>query len=97
MDFNSLYNKLLDDFNLRELPNEDQEELLFEVAKTIQKQFLLSVYDALGDEKFQALQASAQMGEQFYATTLKHLLPHYEELFQEAITKVTKKFKEDNQ
>jgi hypothetical protein len=93
MDSNTIYNQLLDDFNLRELPAEDQEEMLLEVAKTIHKQFLLDVYDALGDEKFQALQASASMGDEFYNTTLKHVLPNYQEIFNGARMKIVEGFK----
>ncbi len=92
MNFQELYNQLVQDFNLKDLPEEDREDMLLEVSKTIQKQFLFDVYDLLGEEQFNALQASANMGEEFYATTLKHLVPQYEEMFQEARTKVVKAF-----
>lgn len=94
MDFNELYNQMVEDFELEGLPEEEKEEMLIEVAKTIQKQFLLDVYDELGEEKFNALQASANMGEEFYSTTLKHLVPNYEELFQKAREKVKASFKQ---
>lgn len=93
MNFTELYNKLIEDFELANLPKEEQDEMLLEISKTIQKQFLLDVYDVLGEEQFDALQASAQMGEEFYATTLKHLLPTYEDVFQAAREKVVKAFK----
>ena len=93
MDFTQLYNQLVEDFELKELPEEDREAMLLEISKTMQKQFLLDVYELLGDEKFDALQASANMGEEFYATTLKHLVPNYEELFQAAREKVKESFK----
>jgi hypothetical protein len=93
MDFETLHKQLLEDFNLQDLPKEEQDEMLFEVAKTIQKQFLLDVYDLLGKEKFDALQASVDMGEEFYNTTLKHLVPNYEEVFQASRIKVVKAFK----
>lgn len=93
MDFTQLYNQLVEDFNLKDLSNEDKEEMLIEISKTIQKQFLLDVYDLLGKEKFDALSASANMGEEFYKTTLKHLLPNYEEIFQNARIKVVTAFK----
>lgn len=92
MDFTQLYNQLVSDFKLEKLPPEDQEEMLNEIAKTIQKQFLLDTYEILGDEKFDALEKSAQMGEEFYATTLKHLLPNYEEVFQASREKVRQAF-----
>lgn len=94
MDFTQLYNQLVEDFELSNLPEEEKEEMLLEISKTIQKQFLLDVYTFLGEEKFDALQASANMGEEFYATTLKHLVPEYETMFQAAREKVKKSFKE---
>jgi hypothetical protein len=95
MNFQELYNQLIQDFNLRDLPEEDRDDVLFEVSKTIQKQFLFDVYDLVGEQQFNALQASANMGEEFYATTLKHLVPNYEEVFQESRTKVVKAFNTD--
>jgi hypothetical protein len=94
MDFQELYNQLVKDFNLQDLPEEDKEEMLLEVSKTIQKQFLFDVYDRIGKEQFDALQASANMGTEFYATTLKHIVPDYEAIFQEARKKVVKAFNE---
>jgi hypothetical protein len=93
MDFTQLYNQMIEDFELKDLPEETQNEMLAEISKTMQKQFLLDVYDFLGPEKFDALQKSANMGEEFYATTLKHLVPNYEELFQGAREKVKQAFK----
>lgn len=95
MDFDQLYKQLVQDFNLTDLSEEDKEDMLLEVSKTIRKQFLFDVYDAIGEEHFEALQASANMGEEFYGTTLKHLLPNYEEVFQAAKEKVIKAFKEE--
>lgn len=92
MDFTTLHDKLINDFNLKDLPGEDKDEMLLEISKTIQKQFLLDVYDILGEEKFNALQASAAMGDEFYATTLKHLLPSYEEVFVAARMKIVTAF-----
>lgn len=96
MDFTELYNQLIKDFELQDLSEQDREEMLLAVAKTIQKQFLLDVYDILGEEKFNALQTSVSMGPEFYATTLKHLVPNYEEIFQEARKKVALSFKKDS-
>jgi hypothetical protein len=92
MNFEELYKQLVNDFNLKELPEEDREDMLLEISKAIQKQFLFDVYDILGEQQFDALQASAQMGEEFYATTLKHLLPSYEEVFQGSRKKVVAAF-----
>lgn len=93
MDFTQLYNQLVADFGLEGVPEAEREDILLEVSKTIQKQFLLDIYDALGEENFDALQASANMGEEFYGTTLKHLVPNYEEMFQAAREKVKLAFK----
>ncbi|MEN9880906.1 MAG: hypothetical protein RLZZ308_89 [Candidatus Parcubacteria bacterium] len=87
-----LYNELVTEFNLTDLPEEDREDMLLEVAKTIQKQFLIEVYDRIGEQQFNALQASASMGEEFYTTTLKHLVPDCEEIFIQARKKVVKAF-----
>ena len=92
MDFKEVYNQLVNDFNLQDLPEEDKETMLLEVSKTIQKQFLFDIYDLLGEKQFDALQASVSMGEEFYATTLKHLVPNYEELFQASREKVVRGF-----
>ncbi len=87
-----IYNKLIQDFDVQDLPKEDREEVLLEIAKTIQKQFLFDVYDVIGEKQFEALQASANMGEAFYETTLKHLVPNYEDIFQKAREKVVRAF-----
>jgi hypothetical protein len=94
MNIETLQKQLIEDFRLEGLQDDDKEEMLFEAAKTIQKQFFLDLYDVLGEKNFDALQASAQMGEQFYITTLKHLLPNYLEVFQAAKEKVVKNFKD---
>lgn len=92
MDYTETYNKIIEDFGLEGIPEEEREEILLEIAKTIQKQFLLDVYDAIGKEKADALSASATMGEEFYATTLKHLVPDYENIFENARRKVKSAF-----
>ena len=92
MNINSLYNNLAKDFQLEGLPLDEREEVLIEVAKTIQKQFLLDIYERVGEKQFEALQASANMGEEFYSTTLKHLVPDFEEVFLGAHAKILKAF-----
>ena len=95
MDLTKLRDQLISEFKLTNLSEKDKEEILLEVSKTIQKQFLLDVYDALGKDKFEALQASANMGDEFYATTLKHLLPAYEEIFQASKMKIITSFNKE--
>lgn len=97
MDYSTLREQLLNDFNIENLTEEDKEEMLLEISKTIQKQFLLDVYDLLGEEKFNALQASANMGDEFYTTTLKHLLPSYEEVFLAARMKIVTAFNKNKE
>lgn len=92
MNFEKIYNQLVVDFKLEDLPEEEKTEVLAEVSKTIQKQFLFDIYDLIGKKDFEALQASASMGEDFYATTLKHLVPNYEEVFLGAKDKILKAF-----
>jgi hypothetical protein len=87
-----LRDELISEFNLAELSEEEQEEILVEVAKTIQKQFIYDIYDVLGQKDFEALQASANMGEAFYETTLKHLVPDAHAMFIGAKAKVVKAF-----
>ena len=89
----NIYQSLIKEFGLDHLPQTDQEELLHELANTIQKQFLLDVFDDVGEEKFKALEASLDMGAEFYNTTLKHLVPTYDEIFQNSRTKVLEAFK----
>lgn len=92
MNFQEIYNQLIVDFKLQDLPEDEREEVLVEVSKTIQKQFLLDIYEQIGEKQFEALQASANMGEDFYSTTLKHLVPNYEELFHSARKKIIQAF-----
>lgn len=93
MNNEELYKQLITEFKLEALSPEDQEMALLTLAKTIQKQFLLDIFDVLGEEKFKALEASINMGETFYDTTLKHLLPNYEEIFSESRNKIIDSFK----
>ncbi len=93
MDTETLYKNLITEFELGALSEEEKEATLLEIAKTIQKQFLLDVLDLLGEEKFQALEASLSMGQEFYETSLKHLLPNYEEVFKASRAKIVQSFK----
>jgi hypothetical protein len=97
MDFSTLFYRLPKDFALEGLVGEDRDGMLLEIAKTIYKQFLLDVYDAIGEEKFSALVASIGMGEEFYATTLKHLLPGYREVFLTSRMKILDAFHKEQE
>lgn len=85
-----LYKKIVDEFGLSALPENERDEMLRAIVEAIQKQFLYAVHKTLKKDEFAALEASASMGNEFYATTLKHLVPDYEEMFQTARTKVLK-------
>lgn len=93
MNNEELYKQLITDFKLESLSPEDQEVALLTLAKTIQKQFLLDIFEILGEEKFKALEESINMGEAFYDTTLKHLVPNYEEVFNESRNKIIDSFR----
>ncbi len=93
MTTDEIFNELVQEFELETLPEEEQEKFLLALAETIQKQFLLDCYDRLGADMFEALEASIKMGEEFYETTLKHLIPDYETLFQQSRKKVIDAYK----
>jgi hypothetical protein len=88
-----VYNNIVSEFGLDHLPEEDRDEIIIELSKTIQKQFLLDVYDKVGEENFKALEASVGMGQDFYNTTLKHVVPNYQEIFNKSREKVVTAFK----
>lgn len=90
----TVYNNLIQELNLEGLAKEDRDNILMSLAQSVHKEFLLDVLHILGDEKFQALEASVAMGNEFYETSLKHLLPNYEEVFTAARDRIIKAFKE---
>ena len=84
------YETIIREFGLTDIPEEERGEIIMAIAEAIQRQFLYSVHKAIDKEQFSALEASASMGSEFYATTLKHILPGYEDLFKTAREKVAK-------
>jgi hypothetical protein len=96
MNTETILQDLAQEFELTTLPKEEQEEMLFELAKAVHNQFLLDIHATLGEEQFSALEASSTMGDEFYLTTLKHLIPNYEELFTQARTKIVAAYKKAN-
>lgn len=93
MDKELILKQLIEELGLMDLSEEDQKEALISVAESIQKQFFMDAYDRVGKDQFEALEASLKMGEGFYETTLKHLIPDYEELFQISRKKVIDAYK----
>ncbi len=96
MNTETILQDLAQEFDLTALSKEEQENMLFELAKAVHNQFLLDIHAALGEEQFSALEASSTMGDEFYFTTLKHLVPNYEELFAQARTKIISAYKNAN-
>jgi SpoVK/Ycf46/Vps4 family AAA+-type ATPase len=94
MDIETIYNNLIKEWELDGLPENDQLEILEEIAKTIHTQFLIDINNICGDENFKALEASLNMGNEFYETTLKHIVPNYGEVYDKAKNKVLKSYRE---
>lgn len=95
MDIEMQRKKLIQEFGLEPLSEQDKDEMLTGLADAVQKKFLLAVYEKIGQTQFDALQSSANMGTEFYTTTLKHLVPDYEELFLTTRGKVVESFKKE--
>lgn len=93
MDLEKIFQELVTELGLESLSVEDQEQLLRSLAESIQKQFFMDAYERVGKDQFEALDASLKMGEDFYITTLKHLIPNYEEMFQISRKKVIDAYK----
>lgn len=97
MDLEKLFQELVIELGLEGLSVEDQEQILRKMAESIQKQFFMDAYERVGKDRFEALEASLKMGEDFYVTTLKHLIPDYEEMFQVSRKKVIDAYKGSSQ
>ncbi|HCC05950.1 TPA: hypothetical protein DEP94_01140 [Candidatus Nomurabacteria bacterium] len=97
MDSETIFKQLITELGLESLNEEDQERTLLTLAESIQKQFFVDAYERVGKDQFEALEASLKMGEDFYVTTLKHLIPDYEEMFQVSRKKVIDAYKGSSQ
>lgn len=95
MDLETQRKKLIQDLGLEPLSEKDKDEMLLGLSDAVQKNFLLAIYEKIGKEQFDALQASANMGTEFYVTTLKHLVPDYEDIFMSSRSKVFQAFKQE--
>jgi hypothetical protein len=93
MEEKEFINAFIKDFHLNGLSGEDREDMINAISETIYKLFLDYLYDAVGEESFAALQASASMGQEFYMTSLKHLCPNHKELLEKARADVVASFK----
>lgn len=93
MDIETSFNNLIEEFELQGIRREDQEDILLSLAQAVHTQFLLDVQEIIGNENFAAIEQSLAMGEAFYETTLKHVLPNYDDVFQAARKKVVAAYK----
>lgn len=90
-----IFEQLVKEFSLDHLSEADQIDFLDKIGNSIQKQFLLDVYDVIGEEKFNAIEKSSEMGQDFYFTTIKHIVPNYDKLFLESARKVYQMMKDN--
>lgn len=93
MDQDTVFQNLVKELDLGHLSEEEQEDTLLAISQSVQKQFFLDIYNKIGPEMFEALEASLKMGEQFYLTTLKHLVPDYEDILTSARQKILDAYK----
>lgn len=91
---NLTFDDYIKEFDLGGLKDEDALEALESVAVTVHKQFLLDLYDVVGEENFNAIKTSIKLGPALYMTTLKHLAPNYLDVYQKAQDKIFSKLKE---
>lgn len=81
---------------IEDLSKKDQIHALTEVAKAVHNQFLLDMYDVVGEDNFNAIKTSIKLGPALYVTTLKHILPGYLAIYDAAKQKVFEKLKATN-
>ena len=82
------------ELGLENLSENDTLDALESVAITVHKQFLLDLYDVVGEENFNAIKTSVKLGPALYITTLKHLIPNYLEIYEKSQNKIFSKLKE---
>ena len=81
-------------FKMEGLHEEDQIASLQAFAKAVHTQFLMNLYEDVGEENFNAIKASISLGAPIYATTLKHLAPEYMKTFERTREELIEKMKE---
>jgi hypothetical protein len=94
MNEQTTFEEYVKELGLDGMSRADQEEALNSVALTVHKQFLLDLYDEIGEENFKAVKTSAKLGATLYLTTLRHLAPTYLVTYQKAKEKIFSKLKE---
>ena len=91
---NVTFDDYIQDLGLTSLKEEESLEALESVAITVHKQFLLDIYDVVGEENFNAIKTSIKLGPALYVTTLKHLVPNYLDMYQKSQDKIFTKLKD---
>lgn len=91
---NLTFEEYLQDLGLENLAEIESLDALSSVALTVHKQFLLDLYDVVGEDNFNAIKTSIRLGPALYMTTLKHLAPNYLEIYKKSKNKIFIKLKE---
>jgi len=91
---NLTFEQYIRELSLEGFKDEENIEALESVALTVHKQFLLDVYDVIGEDNFNAIKTSVKLGPALYMTTLKHLAPNYLEIYKKAQEKIFVRLKE---
>jgi hypothetical protein len=93
---NLTFDDYIRELGLESLPEEERLDTLREVAKTVHTQFLVDIEKLVGEENFDAIATSAKLGPALYVTTLKHLVPNYNEVFESAKQKIFTALQEED-
>ncbi len=91
---NLTFEEYIKELELENLPEGEAVEVLESVAVTVHKQFLLDIYDVVGEENWNAIKTSIKLGPALYMTTLKHLAPNHLEIYEKSKNKIFSKLKE---
>lgn len=91
---NLTFEQYIRELGLEGFKEDENIEALESVALTVHKQFLLDLYDVVGEDNFNAIKTSIKLGPALYMTTLKHLAPNHMEIYQKAQDKIFNKLKE---
>jgi hypothetical protein len=91
---NLTFDDYINELGLSGLEKADALDALESVAITVHKQFLLDIYDVVGEENWNAIKTSIKLGPALYMTTLKHLAPNYLDIYAKSQAKIFGKLKD---
>lgn len=91
---NLTFENYIKELGLENLSESEAVDALTSVSVTVHKQFLLDLYDVVGEENFSAIKTSIKLGPALYMTTLKHLAPNYLDIYTKSQEKIFSKLKE---